>query len=259
MFRRAALAIAVAVAVTACAAPATPASLLTKVPSSGALRVCTTGDYRPFSYLDPATNAYTGIDIDMAKNLAAELGVEARFVPTTWATLMDTFTSGACDIAMGGISVTLARARKASFSAPVSVDGKAAIARCAEKAKFASLAAIDQAGVRVIVNPGGTNEAFAKTRLRNATLVPHPDNNTIFGEIVAARADVMITDASETEYQSKIHPELCPINPDTPFTFSEKAYLLPPGDEPFKQYVDQWVHLTAHNGVYAGFAQAWLN
>ncbi|MFJ1748207.1 transporter substrate-binding domain-containing protein [Streptomyces sp. NPDC088116] len=232
-------------------------TLLDTVPERGTLRVCTTGDYRPFSHLDPTTKSYTGIDIDMAKNLATSLGVKPDFVATTWAGLMDDFTAGKCDIAMGGVSVTLARARKAYFSTPYLVDGKAAIARCEDKAKYQSLDAIDQPGVRVIVNPGGTNEAFAKANIDRATLVPHPDNTTIFDEIVAGRADVMITDGSETKYQAKLHPELCAINPDKPFNFVEKAYLLPRGDAEFKEYVDQWAHLATHDGTYDGYAAPW--
>ncbi|KPI10604.1 Arogenate dehydratase [Actinobacteria bacterium OK074] len=232
-------------------------TLLDTVPERGTLRVCTTGDYRPFSYLDPTTKSYTGIDIDMAGNLAAGLDVRPAFVATTWAKLLDDFTAGKCDIGMGGISVTLARARKAYFSTPYLTDGKSAIARCADEATYQSLDAIDQPGVRVIVNPGGTNEAFAKANIHKATLITHTDNTTIFDEIVAGRADVMITDTSETKYQAKLHPELCAINPDKPFTFAEKAYLLPRGDEEFKEYVDQWVHLATHNGTYDGYAAPW--
>ncbi|WP_217206550.1 transporter substrate-binding domain-containing protein [Streptomyces sp. AC550_RSS872] len=262
------LALATALGATACAPQADTESspsgrhhsstLLDKVPERGVLRVCTTGDYRPFSHLDRATKSYTGIDIDMAKNLASSLGVKPRFVATTWAELMDDLTAGKCDISMGGVSVTTARARKAYFSTPYLVDGKAAIARCEDKSKYRSLKEIDQPGVRVIVNPGGTNEAFAKANVHQATVITHADNTTIFDEIVAGRADLMITDGSETEYQAKLHPELCAINPDKPFTFGEKAYLLPRGDEEFKEYVDQWVHLATHDGTYDDYAADWL-
>lgn len=63
----------------------------------------------------------------------------------------------------------------------------------------------------MIVNPGGTNEAFAKANIHQATVITHSDNTTIFDKIVAGRADVMITDGSETEYQAKLHPELCAL------------------------------------------------
>jgi len=47
------------------------------------VRVCTTGAYRPFTYKDPRTGAYSGIDVTMAQDLAARLGVKVEWVPTT--------------------------------------------------------------------------------------------------------------------------------------------------------------------------------
>lgn len=89
---------------------ADPATVLDEVLADGAMQVCTTGDYRPFTYLDPDTGEYSGIDIDMARAMGEDLGVEVEFVPTTWSTLMEPFTGGACDVAVGGISVTTDRA-----------------------------------------------------------------------------------------------------------------------------------------------------
>ncbi|RNF83002.1 transporter substrate-binding domain-containing protein [Streptomyces botrytidirepellens] len=233
-------------------------TLLDRVPRRGVLRVCTTGDYRPFSHRDAKTGAYTGIDISMAGNLAKSLDAKPKFTATTWAKLVDDLAAGRCDIAMGGVSVTLERARKAAFSEPYLTDGKTPIVRCEDEKKYQTLDDIDRPGVRVVVNPGGTNEEFARAHIKRATLTVHPDNTTIFDEIIDGRADVMMTDASETRYQSKIHPELCAVHPDKPFSFSEKAYALPRSDAQFKEYVDQWVHLATHDGTYRKYADDWL-
>ncbi|WP_188986847.1 transporter substrate-binding domain-containing protein [Saccharopolyspora thermophila] len=240
------------------AAPQQPAaaSRLDQVVQRGELRVCSTGDYRPFTYRD-ASGAWSGIDIDMAHDMAAKLGVKATIVPTTWKTLVADFTAR-CDIAVGGVSITLERARHAFFSTAYVVDGKTPITRCENAARFQTLAQIDQPGVRAIVNPGGTNEQFARQHLTRATIVEHPDNNTIFQEIIDGRADLMMTDAAETRWQAKQHPELCSVHPDQPFTFSEKAYLLPKGDVVFQQWVNQWLNLALHDGTYARIAQPWI-
>ncbi|MCQ8832443.1 transporter substrate-binding domain-containing protein [Streptomyces malaysiensis] len=233
-------------------------TLLDRVPERGVLKVCTTGDYRPFSHRDPTSGAYTGIDIKMAGDLAKSLDAKPAFVPTTWATLVDDLVAGRCDVGMGGVSVTLERARKAYFSEPYLTDGKTPIVRCEDKDKYRTLEEIDKPGVRVVVNPGGTNEQFARAHVEQATLTVHPDNTTIFDEIIEGRADVMMTDASETRYQSAIHPELCAVHPDEPFSFSEKAYALPRGDAQFKEYVDQWVHLSTHDGTYQKYEDEWM-
>lgn len=242
-------------------AAATPegATVLDQVVTDGAMQVCTTGDYRPFSYLEPKTGEYSGIDINMARAMGESLGVDVEFVPTTWSTLLADFTGGACDIAVGGISVTTDRALSAYYSTAYLEDGKTPVTRCEDVERFQTLDQIDRPDVRVVVNPGGTNEEFARSQLTEAEIIDWPDNNTIFGQIIDGKVDLMITDAAETQLQARQHPGvLCSVHPDEPFTFSEKAYLLPRGDDVFKHWVDQWLRLALQDGTYDGFAAEWL-
>jgi cyclohexadienyl dehydratase len=234
-----------------------PASRLDTVIAQKLLRVGTTGDYKPFSFLNPETQAFEGIDIDMARALAGALGAEPRFVQTAWPNLMGDQAADKFDIAMGGISVTLERQKTAWFSSPYLSSGKTPIARCADQARFQTLAEIDRPGVRLIVNPGGTNERFARASIKQATLTVFDDNRTIFDQILAGRADVMITDAIETVLQQKLHPGLCAIHPDQPFNASELAYLLP-RDVPFKLFVDQWLHQAQISKEFAAIYDKWL-
>lgn len=252
------LAAALLLVLPAAATAADRVDTLDAVAKAGVLKVCTTGDYKPFTYLDPAKGEYEGIDIDMAKDLASALGVKVEFVKTSWKALMADFTGGACDMAMGGISVSLPRQKQAFFSIPIDVDGKTPITRCENVDKFQTVEQIDQPGVRVIEPPGGTNEAFVRERIKSAEITIFPDNTKIFDEILAGRADVMITDASETRLQQKLRPGLCAVHPDQPFTFAEKAYLLPRGDVVFKAFVDQWLNLRLKDGSHAKFSAVWM-
>ena len=122
---------------------------------------------------------------------------------------------------------------------------------------YTSIEAINQNGVRVIVNPGGTNEAFAKSNFPNATIVQNEDNLTIFQKIVDGEADLMVTDAVETLIQEQIHPELDAVNPDNPFNFFEMGYLLP-RDHTFKAYIDQWLNLRKKDGTFQAIFDAEL-
>ena len=196
--------------------------------------------------------------MERAESLARALGVKLEIVPTAWPTLMADLLASKYDIGMGGISVTLERSKTALFSAPVMRTGKAPIARCADKDRYTTLSAIDQPGVRVIFNPGGTNDRFARANVKQAEMVVFPNNAVIFDEILANRADVMMTDAVEARLQQKLRPGLCAINPDQPFDFSELAYLLP-RDLVWKHYVDQWLHLTTETGEAARATAKYLN
>jgi len=232
-------------------------SSLDSVMKTGVLRACTPGDYKPFSFLKP-DGAYEGIDVDLAQSLAAAMGAKLEIVKTSWANLMPDFTAGKCEVAIGGISVTTERQKRAFFSTAYMVNGKTPIVRCEDVAKYQSVAAIDKAGVRVIANPGGSNERFAKANFRTATLTIHPENLTIFDEILAKRADVFVTEAAEALTQQKLKPGLCAVNPDKPLQYGEMAWLLPRNDAVMKAFVDQWLHLAKETGEYQRTVDRWL-
>ena len=241
----------------AASAHAQQTSRLDDIVKRGSLRVGMTGDYLPFSYFDRATSKFRGFDVDMAEALGKALGVKVTYVRTAWPQLMKDFEAGNFDIAMGGVSITLDRQKKGLFSIPIMREGKTPIARCADQGKYQTIADIDKPGTRVIVNPGGTNERFARANVGKAEIKVYNDNVSIFEEIAKGDADLMITDASETRYQQKLHPGvLCAVHPDQPFDFAEKAYWLQ-RDVALQAFVDQWLHIAIQDGsfrkIYAGW------
>ena len=221
------------------------------------LKICTTGDYKPYSFLRP-DGQYQGLDITMAESLAKSLGAKPVWVATTWKTLSSDFTAKHCDIAVGGISVTLKRQQIAWFAESLGSDGKIPLVRCADSKKYQTVAQLNRPQVRVIEPAGGTNEAFVHQYLPQATLTLFHDNVTIFQELLAHRADVMITDASEALYQKTLNPGLCALNPQQPLQYGEKAYMLPRDDISWKLYVDQWLHLSRATGEYQKAEQQWM-
>ncbi len=249
---------AIAGAIFALGAVQAQAGAVDDVIKAGVLKVCTPGDYRPFSFA-VSDGVYEGLDIDLMQSLAASLGVKVEYVKTTWANMMPDFVAGKCDIAVGGISVTLERQKQASFSMPYMVNGKTPLVRCADVKRFQTIADIDKPDVRVVANVGGSNERFARANFKNAQLTIHPNNITIFEEVLNGKADVFVTESAETLVQQRLRPGLCGVNPDKPLQYGEMAYLLPRGDVVTKEYVDQWLHLIKANGEYQRVVGRWLN
>jgi cyclohexadienyl dehydratase len=140
---------------------------------------------------------------------------------------------------MGGVSVTPARAAQGAFSVPYASGGKTIVARCADSRKYRKLSTIDRPKVRVIVNPGGTNEQYVRDNVHHAQIVVYPDNRAIFDELSTGHADVMITDDVEAELQTHRHAGLCRTLPGT-LTHSEKAILMP-RDPDLVKAVNDWL------------------
>lgn len=226
---------------------------LAQISATGVLRVGTTGDYAPFSYSAQAgdverwAETLSGVDVDLARDLAAALGVELEFVRTSWPTLSEDLLAGRFDVAMSGVSRSLDRARLGHLSLPYYVGGKMPIARCEDRRRFGSLDGIDQPGVRVIVNPGGTNERFVDEQLQQAEKVLHADNRTIFTALLAGEADVMVTDSIEVALQARKNPGLCGTMGRT-LTYQEKAYFMP-ADAALARFVDTWLSLRLGDGT----------
>lgn len=226
------------------------ARTLAAIEATRTLKVGLTGDYAPYSVRGP-DGAVVGADVTMAHALAESLGVTLEIVPTTWKTMKADLQDDRFDIAMGGVSVTPDRAAAVGdFSIPVMHDGKRPIVRCSNKDLYTSIETIDRPSVRVVVNPGGTNERFAQANFPHAHLQEHADNRTIFDELVNQQADVMVTDGAEVDYQARRHAGvLCAANVAGSFDHFDKAYWMT-RDTALKEAVDKWLEKALKAGNY---------
>ncbi|MBQ7585569.1 MAG: transporter substrate-binding domain-containing protein, partial [Desulfovibrionaceae bacterium] len=148
-------------------APKEKASLkeptLDMIAKRGKLLVGTTGDYRPLTYRDPGTDNYWGFDLEVADQISKRLGVPIFYVQTSWPTLTkDVLNKDLFDLALGGITITDARKNLMDMSEGYLVNGKTILCRKKEVKKYRSLSDLDKPKVRVMVNPGGLNEKFAR-------------------------------------------------------------------------------------------------
>ena len=240
---------------TACS---TSPDSLSAVRSRGVLLVGATGDYRPMSYLEPETGKYVGFDAALAEDLSAALGVRLEFVPTSWPTLMDDTLAGKFDVAVCGITITSARKELALMSDGYLGNGKTVLCRAEDADKFTGLDAIDRPEVRVMENPGGLNEKFARANLPHAALIIHPVNEEIPGLVASGKADVMITEILEAEYYVSQDPRLAAPLLNKPFTRGELGFLLPPGSEPLLEYVNAFIAKERESGRLDELAEIYL-
>ncbi|MBF6331025.1 transporter substrate-binding domain-containing protein [Nocardia transvalensis] len=247
------VAAALAAAVFSLVAVAVPAS----AQQPPALRVCTTGDYPPYSVSD-GNGGYRGIDIELVRGLADLIGRPLHVVPVTWASMKTDFAAQDCDLAVGGISDSPARRAFADFSLTYGTDGKAPITRAADADNYATIEQINRPEVRVIVNRGGTNEDFARRNFPDAQLTVWPDNVTIFSEIDQGRADVFVTDSVEGRYRARQHPGLVVLHPERPFDSFGKIFLLRRNDPVLAAEVNGWLGAQLATGTVDRLFADWI-
>ena len=206
----------------------------------GYLLVGTSGDYCPLSMRE-AEDTYWGLDADLAQDLADDLGVELRYVETSWPTLLEDTMAAKFDLAMCGISITEERQAKALMSDAYLANGKTVLMRAEDVDKYTSLDDINQPGVRVMENPGGTNEKLAREWLPNADITIHDVNDEIPGLIAEGEADVMITETCEAGYYAGIDDRLAAPLIDEPFSRGEIGVLMNAENAELRDYVNDFL------------------
>ena len=231
---------------------------LERIRGTGVLRVGTAGDYKPMSYLDPETGTYWGFDTELAEDLAAALGAEIEYIPTSWPTLMEDTLAGKFDLAICGITITDARNEQAMMSDGYLQNGKTILCRTEDAEKYTSLEAINRPEVWVMENPGGLNEKFARENLPEATLIIHDVNQEIPGLIASGEADVMITEIMEAGYYVGQDSRLAAPLIYEPFTNGQLGVLMPKGSEDLLEYVNSFLDEEKETGRLDELAEQYI-
>ncbi len=220
-----------------------------RIRQNGVLLVGTTGDYHPLTFLE-SDGSYTGFCIEVAEAIAKELGVGIRFVPTSWPTLTTDVLEQPqkFDLAIGGITITDKRLETMLMSEGYLANGKTILCRRADVDRFKSLEDIDKPEVKVMVNPGGTNELLAKEKLTHAQVIVHESNLEIPRLIAEGVADIMITEITEAPYYTSIDERLAAPLIDKPFTQAFIGVLMRKGQDDLLKTVNKVIERMKTDG-----------
>ena len=238
------------------AAPAHATSVLQDILSGGVLKVGTTGDWNPMTMRDPASNSYTGYDIDVMNELAKDLGVKLELVPTDWKTLVSGVTSGKYHMT-GSASITPSRAKATGYSNSYFSLATVPLTLKKNNGKFTDWADLDKPTVIVAATLGTAQEKYIKDFFPSAQhkIVEAPARD--FQEVLAGRADAHITSNVEAATLVKKYPEMMIVPVSAPKAPTPIAMLLPQADQVWINYVNTWIALKTERGFFADLGRKW--
>ncbi len=98
-----------------CACSVPRGNALKRIQATGTLRVALDPSFPPFEFVD-AAGQVAGLDADLARAIAARLGVEAHFVTTGYDALYDALTVGRADVIISALYPDPSRMQKFTFS-----------------------------------------------------------------------------------------------------------------------------------------------
>lgn len=193
--------------------------------NDNAVLVGSTFDYPPLSYIEH--NHYTGNDIKIIHAFAKNNNLKIGFIKTSWSTLTSDMLKNHFIIAIGGITDTSSRRKNFLVSLPIARFNKVALIRCRDMNKYASFAQINAPKTRVVANIGGTHLNTTKKYITKGKIIVVKNNQLQFQYLLNNKADVMLTDSIEANYQHNLHPRLCSVNlKDAGFPIRNKVFLF---------------------------------
>jgi ABC-type amino acid transport substrate-binding protein len=234
--------------------PAAPAGRAAAVQARGELRVCIWPEYFSITWRNPRNDELTGIDIDLARDLARRLGVKPVFVETNFRDVMDRIEDGRCDVAMFGIGVTPARAARMDFARPYLSSAVYAVTT-QDNQTVRRWEDIDQPGNAVAVASGTFMEPLMRRTLRHATLVSVAPPHTREAELQSGRVDVFMSDFPYTRRIVTTQEWVRIIEPPVGFGETRYAHAVAKGDPAWLAVVDDFVAAARSDGTLARAAE----
>jgi ABC-type amino acid transport substrate-binding protein len=260
MTRRSILKLGVGVIVSlivAISAEPSAARTLQEILSSKKIRLGTI-PYPPMTQLDSRTGKYSGLWIDGPKFMFEQLGLEAEFVETKWATFPSALQSNQFDVFVGGSFATPRRAAAVDFSRPVMFMGHSVTIRKENAGKFKSMADLDKPGVTIATVLGTSGHEYMKQNFKNATIraLDTGDLTQDSLEVLAGRADAALQDAFKIAQVVARHPDrLIDLFSDKPFYVLPIAYALASGNRELLQLVNTSLEWMESSGKWQELAK----
>ncbi len=220
---------------------------LERIRERNALRVCIWPDYYSITFRNPRTDELEGIDIDMARALAHDLGVAAAFVDSSFAALVESMTTDRCDIAMHGVGVRPDRARSMAFSEPHLVSGIYAVVPL-DHPSIKTWDDIDRPGHIVVVQKGTYMEPEMRAYLKAADLSVVDAFLAREQEVQSGRADVFMTDFPYGRRMADLTDWAALLSPPKPLAPTPYAYAVPLGEPAWLARVNAFVRAAKADG-----------
>lgn len=221
--------------------------VLDRVKQDNELRVCIWPDYYGVTFRNHHTRALQGIDIELSRAFAKDLGVNLVYVDSSFTSLISDLTSDRCDIAMFAVGMLAQRTTHLAFSEPYLRSDIYGVTTKSQR-MIRDWEDIDQPGVMVGVQAGTFMEPVMRERLKQATLVVIEPPLLRERELQAGRIDVFLTDYPYSRRLLDNLDWVRIVSPSSPYYVLPYAYALKPGDEQWLERVNDFVRAIKQDG-----------
>lgn len=179
-----------------------------KIIDKGVLVVGTDSAYAPFAFVDTTSDSTdpVGIDVEIAKAIADEIGVDIQLEPMQFKALLSSLTAGMVDICIDGITPTDERKEVADFSDSYIECQDRMMIQADRTAELSTLE--DFYGKKIAANSGSIQEKFTQDFITDADIFSSPNLPTSVMELKAGNVDGIVVERSVGQQYLEAYPEL---------------------------------------------------
>jgi ABC-type amino acid transport substrate-binding protein len=198
-----------------------------------------------------------GLDVEMARTLAADLSVDVQFFLADIDNLSGLLEAGVADIAMTGVVVTPDRAAGALFSTPYLDETLAFVTRDQLRDRFRTWDSIRQLGaVKVGIPDIPAFRRAVAARAPGLELVPLRQAD----QFLTGRDEVMayVLPAERGSVLTLLHPAYSVVVPQPDTIKLPIAYPLARADERWVRFINTWLELKQRDGTIDALYRHWI-
>lgn len=245
-----------AVAVMASAVPAVAqADLLDEIKARGSVTCGVLNNLEPFGYLDPATRDVIGYEIDLCRDMAAHLGVEADVKVVSSQARMPELLQSRLDVLVALISYSPERAEQIDFSNTYVADSFQAITTTDTGFKTLD----DIAKARVSIIKGSFLEPLVQSKYPEATVVSFDDASTTFMAMAHGRVQATVqrtTQARALQLRLGADDNTVMLNP--PVTVQRSGFAIRKGNPEFLAELNAFLDEYEKSGKAIALFDRWV-
>jgi len=214
-------------------------SMIEKVQKQGVIRVGMS-TFVPWAMKDKK-GSLTGFEIDVAKKLAGDMGVEVEFVPTAWSGIIPALLTGKFDIIIGGMGITPKRNLKVNFTIPYDYSGMSMVAHKVKAEGFSSLKDFNDKNVTIAVRMGTTAEQAARKYMPEAKLKLFENESQALAELNLGRVHAVVSSAPMPLFHALKYPEKLFVPIKENFTKEPIGFAIKKSDHDALNFLNNWI------------------
>jgi polar amino acid transport system substrate-binding protein len=216
-----------------------PARELQQVLNTGTLRVGVTL-YAPWA-TRAASGEIVGFEVDVASQLAADMGVKAEILPYDVERLIPALEAGEIDVIAAGLAITPERALHVNFSEPYAESGIALATNSERTASVERLSDLNTDRFTVAAVDGSVAIELKQRLLPQAKLRVFEDVASASAALVAGEVDAFLEDEPVPTFLALENPTKVDLPLDRPLLLSRAGFAVIKGDPDFLAFLNAWI------------------